>query len=68
MANKNNYKGFLAGEKNFAAKLTAADVENIRKLYSAGGLTHQKLADMYGLKHKSAVGQLLRNKTWVVHG
>ena len=58
----------LRGSKNPSAKLNDESVRRIRELYSGGGFTHQVLADMFGVKYKSTIGSVVRNKTWRTHG
>lgn len=51
------------GERVGGSKLTAAQVEEIRALYLSGGITHQDLADRFGIKRES-VSALLRGRNW----
>jgi hypothetical protein len=39
---------FRSGERNFAAKLTQAQVDEIRSVYATGTITQSDLARMYG--------------------
>jgi hypothetical protein len=55
-----------AGERNGQAKLTAVQVQAIRKRYARGGFTMDALAAEYGVS-RSAVRFLLRFKRWT-HG
>lgn len=50
------------GERNHMAKLTESDVREIRRLAAAGALKY-RIAEQYGLC-KSAVGQIVRRKSW----
>lgn len=51
------------GERANAAKLTAGQVLAIRARYAAGGISHQALADAYGVARES-VSDLIRRETW----
>jgi hypothetical protein len=51
------------GEANGNAKLTAATVAEIRKLYAAGGWRHVDLAERFGVS-LSHVGRLVRGEAW----
>ncbi len=51
------------GISNGQAKLTNADVRNIRRLYARGIWTHLSLAQRFGIS-KSAVGAILRHERW----
>lgn len=51
------------GSKNFAAKMSERKVYNLRRQYASGGITHQGLADKYGL-HRRTVTKILRRFTW----
>lgn len=51
------------GERAFCAKLTAGQVLVIRARYAAGGISHQALADAYGVARES-VSELIRRETW----
>ena len=55
-----------AGGRNSQAKLTAAQVDAIRRRYAAGGITVTALAAAYGVS-RSAVGMILRGERWT-HG
>lgn len=47
------------------AKLSMEKANEIREKYAQGGVTHRKLAELYGVK-KSIIGQILTNKSWVI--
>lgn len=51
------------GEKHGNTTLTKADVIEIREQYAAGGITLQRLADMYGIS-KAGVHRIIRRRTW----
>lgn len=53
----------LAGERHGRAKLSAAEVEDIRRRYAAGGQTQKGLAREYGVA-KSLVWQILKGEIW----
>jgi transposase len=53
----------LNGEKNHLAKLTEDDVRAIRRDYKSGGVTHQDLADRYGIS-KHLVYLVIKRKMW----
>ena len=50
------------GEKQYAAKLTEEQVQEIRNRYACGA-THQKIADEFGVA-RTNVGMILRGDTW----
>jgi hypothetical protein len=52
------------GEQGPNAKLTAAQVTEIRVKYAAGGRTQRSLADEYGM-HWVTVHDIVRGKRWV---
>jgi len=52
------------GEMNHAAKLDMATAQKIRKEYSSGGVSQQKIADKYGVT-QVAVSLIIRGKTWM---
>ncbi len=56
-------KGNQNGELNDSAKLTEAKVRDIRRRYSAGGITQQQLADEYEVQVMTVNCVILR-KTW----
>lgn len=51
------------GERNGRAKLTEAQVIEIRAMYEAGGVSHRQIAVALGVDH-STVGRILRHKHW----
>lgn len=51
------------GEHNAAAKLTTAQVREIRARYTAGGMTHKMLAHEYGVS-ASLVTQIVLRQAW----
>lgn len=51
------------GAINPAAKLTAGDVDEIRRLYSLGGFTHADLAEMFDMG-KSQIGNITSGRGW----
>lgn len=51
------------GEKNNKAKLTEAQVLEIRARYAVGGITQRELATEYGVS-RPAVGYVIRRHTW----
>lgn len=50
------------GERQGSAKLTEADVKEIRELYS-GGLSQRILATMFGVS-KTCIGEIARGENW----
>jgi hypothetical protein len=51
------------GEAHHFARVTREQVRAIRARYAAGGITHQRLADEYGLKRQS-VSDILTGRNW----
>lgn len=51
------------GDRNRNSKLNAEAVISIRDMYARGILNQYELADMYGVT-QSAIGSVIRNKTW----
>lgn len=51
------------GEKSGNAKLSNSQAEEIRKLYKSGGLSQQKIADMYGV-NQMAISKITRGLTY----
>jgi hypothetical protein len=64
LKNRGNYhKNRPAGERIHKAKLTAEVVKEIRREYAQGNVTHDNLADRYGVT-QTTIGRVLKNKTW----
>lgn len=57
------HKNRATGERNCNAKLTAADVIEIRRLASTGEVTGRALAAQFGVS-PAAVSSILKNQTW----
>jgi hypothetical protein len=55
--------GCMGGENNPRAKLTEAQVREIRRSYAAGEATRQELGHRYGI-HRMTVGQIIRRERW----
>jgi hypothetical protein len=53
----------LTGERAPTAKLTVAQVAEIRSRYRAGGITQRSLAELYGVDHMS-IGRIVRGETY----
>lgn len=53
-----------SGEGNPNAKLTAAQVAEIRRMYAAGGVLHRELAAQFGVS-RSLVGNIIRGEHWL---
>lgn len=51
------------GERNGRARITRFVATEIRRLYAAGGISQQKLADRFGLAQPT-VSQIIRNEVW----
>lgn len=51
------------GERHYAARLTAAQVAEIRARYAAGRISQQALADAYGVS-RATITYIVNNKTW----
>lgn len=51
------------GEDSVNAKLTAEAVAEIRRIYAAGGISQQVIADMFNISREN-VGLIVRNKRW----
>lgn len=57
-------KGRVAhGEDHYMAKLTSAQVLEIRSLYAAGGVSHSRLARQFGLKDKY-IASIINGRIW----
>jgi 5-methylcytosine-specific restriction endonuclease McrA len=52
-----------AGERHYRAKLTDADVIDIRRAYAAGGVTQKELATKHGIA-ASKVSEIVSKKRW----
>jgi hypothetical protein len=55
--------GYVRGSSSPAAKLSEADVSQIRLRHAEGGVTLQQLADEYGVS-QSSIGKAVSRKTW----
>lgn len=53
----------LLGTRANGARLTEADVRDIRSAYSAGGGSHSELAEVYGVSPTN-IGAVVRRETW----
>jgi DNA-binding XRE family transcriptional regulator len=51
------------GEGNPHAKLTLAQVHDIKQRYAAGGVSQQVLADEYGVR-QTTISIIVRGKKW----
>lgn len=51
------------GRNRRSTKLTLDKALDIRELYETGNITHQAIADMFGV-HRRTVSDVLNNKTW----
>jgi hypothetical protein len=51
------------GERVSIAKLTTAQVVEIRARYAAGGISQQALADEYGV-YQTIISRVIRRETW----
>jgi hypothetical protein len=54
---------YAEGEQTGSAKLTVAQVIEIRTKYGAGGVTHRALAQQYGVDH-GTIGRIIRGQKW----
>lgn len=52
----------LAGEKNGAAKLSAADVDKVREMIR-GGSTNKAIGRVFGVTHQ-AISRIRRGRAW----
>ena len=52
------------GELNGMAKLSTADIIDIRRVYAQGGISQSKLAKMYDTQ-QSNISRVVNNKRWV---
>jgi hypothetical protein len=55
--------GDLRGEEHPRAKVTAAQVSEIRQLYAAGGVTQKELGQRYGITDRQ-VSSIVREENW----
>lgn len=53
----------IRGERSGTARLTRAQVLDIRKRYDRGGVTQQQLADFYGV-HVMTINSIVNRRTW----
>ena len=53
----------ISGEGNGQAKLTAADVRDIRTIFACGGISQQALADRYGVG-QTAISDIVLRRSW----
>jgi len=51
------------GENGPKAKLTEAQVREIRERYALGGITYRSLAAEFSV-HETSISQIVRRKTW----
>jgi hypothetical protein len=51
------------GELHGMSVFTNEDVISIRERYALGGITHQELADEYGVKRRS-IGKIVNRERW----
>lgn len=63
MVERKRREGRAAGHENGRAKLTQAQADAIRAVYAAGGVSQQKLADMYGVS-QHAVSKIVRGQRY----
>jgi len=56
-------KGMGRGENGPKAKLTEAQVREIRERYALGGITYRSLAAEFSV-HETSISQIVRRKTW----
>jgi hypothetical protein len=63
MAKGRHKPGMKPGEAHYNAKLTWDQVEEARRLYAAGGWTHQRLADQFGIGRR-AMTRIVNNERW----
>lgn len=54
---------FPCGEDHPNVKLTRAQVDELRALHAAGGITHEKLAERFNITTRY-VGDILRRRVW----
>lgn len=51
------------GERHYSAKLTLAQVQDIRRRYAEGGITHRALGREYGVDF-GGIGRIIRGELW----
>lgn len=51
------------GSLNPKVRLTETEVKKIRNMYANGGISQQKLADLFGV-HRSTIADIVNNRTW----
>lgn len=56
-------EGYPRGIVHHSAKLTEADVNEIRARYSDGGITQQELSEQFGITI-SGICNIINGKTW----
>lgn len=61
---KKTLSKLYSGSKSLTAKLTYNQSVQIKKLYKTGKHTHQSLGIKFGV-HRSTIGLILRNKTFI---
>jgi group I intron endonuclease len=61
---KQKISSALRGENGPNTKLTWDQVSKIRELYATGSYPSRKLAEMFGLKDKKTILDIVNNKTW----
>lgn len=57
------HPGIRKGERNGRAKLTVAEVDEIKRRYAAGGTSLRRLAGEFGVNFTS-ISLIVRGKTW----
>lgn len=58
-----NPEACARGNSNGRAKLSEADIREMRSKYAKGGWSHQQIADAYGID-KSQAGRIIRRQFW----
>lgn len=53
----------LCGEANPASKLTASDVDEIRRLYAAGSVSQQAIGQQFGVA-QTTISKIVRGSRW----
>lgn len=62
-AKENGAFEYMKGSKHFCAKLTEEQVITIRNWYKRGGVSHQELANLYGISRRN-MGDVINGVTW----